>query len=55
MKINVDKASLKTLFKTIVKVNEELNETSFVHGMTRRRLHKLQTFIHLINLLIQLF
>ena len=38
MKINVDKASLKTLFKTIAKINEELNERSFVHGTTRRRL-----------------
>ena len=32
VKINVDRASLKTLFKTIAKINEELNEPSFVHG-----------------------
>jgi hypothetical protein len=38
VKINVDKASLKTLFKTIAKINEDLNEISFVHGTTRRRL-----------------
>ena len=38
VKINVDKASLKTLFKTIVKINDDLNEISFVHGTTRRQL-----------------
>ena len=38
VKINVDKASLKTLFKIIAKINEDLNEISLVHGMTRRRL-----------------
>jgi hypothetical protein len=38
VKINVDKASLKVFFKTIVKINEELNEISFVHGTTKRRL-----------------
>ena len=38
VKINVDKAPLKTLFKTIAKINDELNEISFVHGTTRRRL-----------------
>ena len=35
VKINVDKASLKTNFKTIAKINADLNEISFVH---RRRL-----------------
>ena len=38
VKINVDKASLKTLFKTIAKINDDLNEISFVHGTTRCRL-----------------
>ena len=40
VKINVDKASLKKRFKTIAKINDELNEIliSFVHGTTRRRL-----------------
>ena len=38
VKINVDKASLKTLFKTIANINDDLNEISFVHGTTRRRL-----------------
>ena len=38
VKINVDKASLEVLFKTIAKFNEELNEISCVHGTTRRRL-----------------
>ena len=37
-KINVDKASLKTLFKTIAMINDDLNEISFVHGTPRRRL-----------------
>ena len=38
VKINVDKASLKTLFKTIAKINEDPNEISFIHGTTSRRL-----------------
>ena len=37
IKINVDKASLKTFFKTVAKI-DDLNEISFVHGTTRRRL-----------------
>ena len=34
VKVNVDKASLDTLFKTIAKINDDLNEMSFVHGTT---------------------
>ena len=34
MKINVDKASLKALFKTIAKINDALNEILFLHGTT---------------------
>ena len=35
---NVDKASLEVRFKTIAKINEELNEISCMHGTTKRRL-----------------
>jgi len=38
VKINVDKAPLKVLFKTMAKMNDDMNETSFVHSITRRRL-----------------
>ncbi len=38
LKINIDKVTLKVLFKTIAKSNVEMNETSFVHGSTSRRL-----------------
>ena len=38
VKINVDMASLEILFKTIPRINEELNEISFVHGTTKRQL-----------------
>ena len=38
VKINVDKASLKVLFKTMAKMNDDMNETSFVHSITKRRL-----------------
>ena len=38
VKIYVDKASLEVLFKTVAKINEELNEISCMHGTTKRRL-----------------
>jgi len=38
VKINVDKVSLKVLFKTMAKMNDDMNETSFVHSITKRRL-----------------
>ena len=38
VEINLDKASHKALFETIGKINEELNEMSFVHGMTKNQL-----------------
>ena len=30
--------TIKTLFKTVAKIQEKLNEASFVHGTPRRRL-----------------
>ena len=38
VKINVDKAPLKMLFKTTAKMNDDMNETSFVHSITKSRL-----------------
>ncbi len=64
VKINVDKVSLNVFFKTMAKMNEDMNETSFVHSITKRRVAvdcrlkrkgKLQILICLINFLIQLF
>ena len=36
VKINIDKVSLKVFFKTIAKINDEMNETVFVHADTKR-------------------
>jgi hypothetical protein len=38
VKIKVDKVSLKVFFKTMAKMNDDMNETSFVHSITKRRL-----------------
>ncbi len=38
VKINIDKVSLKVFFKTMAKINENMNETSFVHFITKCRL-----------------
>ncbi len=38
VKINVDKMSLKVLFKTMAKTKDNMNETSFLHSITKRRL-----------------
>jgi hypothetical protein len=38
VKIHVDKVSLKVLFKAMAKMNDDMNETSFVHSITKRRL-----------------
>ncbi len=38
VKINVDKVSLKVLFKTTAKMNDAMNETSFVHSITKSQL-----------------
>ncbi len=34
--INVVKVSLKVFFKTMAKINDNMNETSFVHSINRR-------------------
>ena len=36
-KINVDKVSSKVFFKTMAKMNHDMNETSFVYSITTRR------------------
>ncbi len=59
-KINVDKVSLNVFFKTMAKMNDDMNKTSFVHSITKRQLQiKAQAqaadFICHINFLIQLF
>ena len=38
MKLNIDKATGRLLFKAVVKATDEINETSWVHGQTKRRL-----------------
>ncbi len=37
VKKNVDKVSLKVLFKTMAKMNDDMNEISFVHSITKRQ------------------
>jgi hypothetical protein len=61
-KINVDKVSLNLFFKTVAKINDETNETSFIHSITKRRLQvqikhksKPQSFVRLIDFLTQSF
>ena len=38
MKLNIDKATMRQLFKAVVKAKDEIKETSsrFVHGQTKR-------------------
>ena len=38
VKINVGKATAKQLFKAVVRVSDELNETTIVYGPKKRRL-----------------
>ncbi len=38
VKINVDKVSLKVLFKSMAKINDKMSETSFVHATTKHLL-----------------
>ena len=38
VRVNIDKATERRLFKVIVKVTNEINETMFLHGQTKRRL-----------------
>ena len=37
-RLNVDKATVRQLFKAGAKVSDELNELSFIHGQNKRRL-----------------
>ncbi len=37
VKINVDKKSLKVFFKSMAKMNDNMNETSLLHSMMKRR------------------
>ena len=37
-RLNIDKATVRQLFKAVVKATDEFNETSFVHGQTKSRL-----------------
>ena len=37
-KVNIDKATVRQLFKAVAKVSDELNELSFIHGQNKRRL-----------------
>ena len=60
VKINFGKVSLKVLFKTIAKMKDDMNETSFVHSITKRRLQieaqaQAADFIRPINFLTLLF
>ena len=38
VKLNIDKATVKLLFKAVVSAADEINETLFQHGQTKRRL-----------------
>ena len=38
MKINIDKATVRQLFKGVVKASDEILEASFVYGQYKRRL-----------------
>ena len=37
-RLNINKATVRQLFKAVVKATDEINETSFVHGQTKHRL-----------------
>ncbi len=37
-KINVDEVSLKVFFKAMAKMIDDMNETTFVHSITKSRL-----------------
>ncbi len=34
---NIDKSTVRQLFRAVVKTTDEMNETSFVHGQNKRR------------------
>ena len=35
-KLNIDKATVRQLFKAVVKASDEINEKSFVYGQAKR-------------------
>ena len=37
-KLNIDKATVRQLFEAVVKAMVKINETSLMHGLTKRRL-----------------
>ena len=37
-RLNIDKETVRQLFKAVFKATDEINETLFVHGQTKRRL-----------------
>ena len=37
VRINVDKATVRKLFKTVITATDEINETSIQYGQTKRR------------------
>ena len=45
MKLNIGKATVRQLFKAVVRATDEINETSFIHGQTKRRL-QIQPLAH---------
>ena len=45
VRINIDKAPVRQLLKVVVKAEDEINETSFVHGQNKRRL-QIQSIAH---------
>ena len=38
VKTNIDKATVRQLFKAVVRAADEIHETLFLHGQTKRRL-----------------
>ena len=35
-KLNIDKATVRQLFKAVIKASDEINEKSIVHGLDKR-------------------
>ena len=36
-RLNIDKATVRQLFKAVVKATDEINKTLLIHGQTKRR------------------
>ena len=45
IKLKIDTATVRQLLKAVVKATDEINETSFIHGQTKRRL-KVDSMAH---------